>query len=473
MNNSPKKGKKYNCPYCDYRDYRFELIDHVEEEHEDMIPKNYTASRVVYNAINKKVHGLCMICHKETKWDETKQRYDTLCGNPKCKSEYVKIVRSRMVKKYGTHNLLTDPEFQKKMLENRSISGKYKFEDGGSVGYVGSYEKKFLEFMDKFLHIKSYDIISPGPNIPYTYKGKEHIWITDFIYEPYNLVFDIKDGGDNPNTRDMKEYREKQTAKEKAIAEYGDYNYIRLTDNKFEQLISIFIELKEKVDGKPLIRINESVNESHIISSKEDNNMIHENYTSIPEFKTDKDLFNFMRKNISYKNYTKLMSPEEVYQTKKGSCHDQVMFELYCLRKMKLKPKALFIIEYNDEGNGNSNVTHSLVYYTKNNKIYWFENAWGGNEGIHEFNSISELKEKLHNLHDNGKFGNNKAYPKLEITSFKSHKPGETLQELVDICVNESYIEESTSSTIRDDYKPKGKKEFIFFSKSSHYRFCD
>ena len=253
-----KKGKKYNCPYCVYRDYRINLIEHVEDEHEDLIPKGYSPSRVVYNAINKKDHGTCMICKKETEWDESKQRYNTLCGNPRCKSEYVKIVRSRMVKKYGTYNLLNDPEFQKKMLENRSISGKYKFQDGGSIGYVGSYEKKFLEFMDQFLHIKSYDIISPGPTIPYIYGGKEHTWITDFLYEPYNLVFDIKDGGDNPNTRDMKSYREKQIAKEKAIAEQGEYNYIRLTDNKFEQLISIFMELKENVEDKPLIRINEA-----------------------------------------------------------------------------------------------------------------------------------------------------------------------------------------------------------------------
>lgn len=270
-------SKRYKCPYCEYRAYRKDLIDHIDDNHEDMIPKGYTSSRVVYNTINKKDHGTCMICHKETKWDDDKQRYDTLCGNPKCKKQYVEMVRSRMVHKYGTYNLLKDPNFQKKMLEGRSISGKYKFEDGGSVGYVGSYEKKFLEFMDKFLHVKSYDIISPGPNIPYTYKGKEHIWITDFLYEPYNLVFDIKDGGDNPNTRDMKEYREKQLAKEKAIAEYGDYNYIRLTDNKFEQLILLIMELKEKDDEKPIIRINESINELHIISSKEDNNMIYEN----------------------------------------------------------------------------------------------------------------------------------------------------------------------------------------------------
>ena len=48
------KGKRYKCPYCDYREYRSELIDHVGEEHDDMIPKDYTPARIVYNAINKK-----------------------------------------------------------------------------------------------------------------------------------------------------------------------------------------------------------------------------------------------------------------------------------------------------------------------------------------------------------------------------------------------------------------------------------
>lgn len=460
-------SKRYKCPYCEYRAYRIDLITHVGDEHNDMIPKNYTPARIVYNTINKKDHGTCMICHKETKWDEDKQRYDTLCGNPRCKKQYVEMVRSRMVHKYGTYNLLKDPNFQKKMLEGRSISGKYKFEDGGSVGYVGSYEKKFLEFMDKFLHIKSYDIMSPGPNIPYKYKNEEHIWITDFLYVPYNLVFDIKDGGDNPNTRDMKEYREKQTAKEKAIAEYGDYNYIRLTDNKFEQLILLMMELKEKDDEKPIIRINESMNKLHIISSKEDINMITESYNEIPKFESDKELSDFMKKNIFYKNYTKLMSPEDVYSTKRGSCHDQVMFELYCLRQLKLKPKALFLIEYNDTGRGNSNVTHSLVYYEKNNKTYWFENAWGGQEGIHEFNSLDDLKQKITDLHNSGKFGNVSIYPELEFRSFKTHKPGETLQELVNKClsIKESSVNEFVSSKVIDDYESKQDMNISSFAR--------
>ena len=68
--------------------------------------------------------------------------------------------------------------------------------------------------------------------------------------------------------------------------------------------------------------------------------------SNIQKFDSPEQLQQWMKQNISYKNYTKLMPPEEVYNSKKGSCHDQVMFELYCLRQMKKNPKALFIIEY-------------------------------------------------------------------------------------------------------------------------------
>lgn len=282
-------AKKYKCPYCQLRLERKELINHIDEEHEDMLPKGYSAARLVYNQINKRTHGTCMICKKETEWDENKQRYDTLCGSKKCHDEYVKMVRTRMVRKYGTETLLNNPEHQKKMLANRSISGYYKFRDGGKIGYVGSYENKFLEFLDVFLNVKSSDIISPGPTILYHYKGKEHFWVTDFLYEPYNLVFDIKDGGSNPNTREMKEYREKQKAKELSIQEQGDYNYIRLTDNKFEQLIEIFLLLKDsEYLSRPLIKINELAN---IHEEYRDNDLTRQQIYHISTVNHDGEIF--------------------------------------------------------------------------------------------------------------------------------------------------------------------------------------
>ena len=45
----------------------------------------------------------------------------------------------------------------------------------------------------------------------------------------------------------MEEYREKQIAKETMITELGTYNYLRLTDNQFGQLLSILLELKQEM----------------------------------------------------------------------------------------------------------------------------------------------------------------------------------------------------------------------------------
>ena len=85
-------------------------------------------------------------------------------------------------------------------------SGYYTFTSGGKIPYVGSYERKFLEFMDKVLQVKTIDIIPSFPIVEYEYperSGNKHFWILDFYYVPANLAIDIKDGGDNPNNREM------------------------------------------------------------------------------------------------------------------------------------------------------------------------------------------------------------------------------------------------------------------------------
>ena len=268
---SIKYKKKYKCPYCDDRFERAKLANHIEKKHNELIPQGYTASRVAFNTMNHKTVGHCIICGKETDWNEDKCRYERLCNSKKCHRQYVKLTEERLKAARGVSKseMLSDPSFQDKMLKGRSISGTYKFSDGGKIDYVGTYEKNFLEFMDKFLHVQSIDIQAPGPTIEYYYEGKKHFWITDFYYIPYNLVLDIKDGGKNPNNREMPEYRAKQKAKEKAIASDGRYNYIRLTDNQFDQLIEIMLDLKDAMidmespynqklaQYKPIIRINE------------------------------------------------------------------------------------------------------------------------------------------------------------------------------------------------------------------------
>ena len=295
-----KNVKRYKCPYCEKRVERNQLQYHIGKDHQDMIPQGYTAARVAFNYLNKKTEGHCIICGGVTDWNEDKKRYERLCNKPACKKKYVKMTEDRLKKARGVtkKEMMSDPQHQDMMLKNRSISGIYKFEDGGKVPYVGSYEKNFLEFMDQYLHVSSMDIQAPGPTIEYYFEGKKHFWITDFYYTPYNLVFDIKDGGSNPNKRQMGEYRAKQRNKEAAIIEQGEYNYLRLTDNKFDQLIEIMMDLKDsmtvldgpyyqKVSGyKPVVKINESINVNEVFCQND------------PEMVTYKVLTN----PITYKN---------------------------------------------------------------------------------------------------------------------------------------------------------------------------
>lgn len=262
--------RKYKCIFCNKSFERAKLANHIDKYHDDMlcIEKGYTANRIVFDICNKKepigsAYGVCRICKQPTEWDEKSVRYKAYCS-VKCKDQARKNYEKNMLKVYGKTTLLDDMEWQEtKMLANRGISGKYRWSDGTYKSYVGSYEKKFLEFCDNVLNIDSGDLLTPGPTIYYEFEGKEHTWITDAIYLPYNLVFDIKDGGNNKNNREMPEYRAKQIMKEKFITDQGEYNYIRLTNNEFVQLLTIFSELKESYSNeeepKTISRVHEHV----------------------------------------------------------------------------------------------------------------------------------------------------------------------------------------------------------------------
>lgn len=271
-------AKRYKCPYCELRDERKKLIAHIDKRHEEMLPEGYDGARTVYDMINHtNGHGTCRICKKDTQWNMSSQRYDVLCGNPKCKEAMREEYKKNMIRVKGTYNILNDPEQQQKMLANRKISGKYRYSDGTVFTYTGSYEKKLLEFEDAVMNIPSKDIMMPGPTIEYMYNGKKHFYIADQLYIPYNLIIEIKDGGDNKNGKEtpgMIASREKTIEKEKVITDKGEYNYLRLTNNDFVQLIEIFMELKDHYltgDDSKIVRVHEAYakNENDIYYNKD------------------------------------------------------------------------------------------------------------------------------------------------------------------------------------------------------------
>lgn len=263
---SSKRNIRYKCPYCDKRFTREDLVHHVEDEHEDMIPDGYSALRLVFNYVNKKpidYNGKCTECGGETGFDENTGRYRRQCQNPACKASFIKKFENNMIRTKGVTRISSTAEGQEKMLANRKISGTYKFKNGKEKTYTGSYELNTLKFMDRIMDLDPDDIMCPGPVLEYEYEDKKHLYITDFYYQPYNLIIEVKDGGSRPNNRNMPEYRGKQIAKEKFIIKNTNYNYLRLTDNDLSQLLSVFADLKMQLvenTGERVIHVNEAMN---------------------------------------------------------------------------------------------------------------------------------------------------------------------------------------------------------------------
>lgn len=331
--------KKFNCPFCTERFYRNTLADHIEKEHDDEIPSNYTPYRMAYDVVNDKDgHGNCTICGKPTTWNERTQKYNRLCGSKQCIEKSRNFYKKNMIKVYNKTTLLDDPKQQEKMLANRRISGKYKWSDGTIFTYTGKYENKLMEFLDTVMNFKSNEVIAPGPTLEYEYKGKIHHWITDFLLLPYNLIIEVKDGGDNPNKRVMPEYRAKQVAKEEMITNLGTYSYIRLTNNDFGQLMCILAELKmnnNENKSVPLYRIHESyqnkLNNEFILIKEE---------MTIPS-SVEELLRNEIKRTLGPNNYGNNIIPKEVNYTEKSTRENDTNRDVYVLYEIYPKSKRI------------------------------------------------------------------------------------------------------------------------------------
>ncbi len=94
-----------------------------------------------------------------------------------------------------------------------------------------------------------------------------------------------------------------------------------------------------------------------------------------------------------YEN-TRVQSPEWVIENKRGNCVDQVNLEYWFFKENGIKTK-IYYIEY-ENGKGTS-PSHMFIVLDNNDKIYWYENAWKDQAGLHEYYNLYECLSDIKN----------------------------------------------------------------------------
>jgi hypothetical protein len=253
-------AKKYKrriyCQFCDFFCYDAdEMVAHIEKHHPEVIPEDFSPWRFFYFLKTGNKTGGCVICKKPTDWNEKTHKYNRFCNNPLCKEKYKKTFDKRMIGMYGKTSLFDDPDYHRKLLANRRISGIYTWRDHiTQTTYTGSYEKSFLEFLDNVLELDPKDVIGPSPHTYYyQYEGKQHFYIPDFFIPSLNLEVEIKDGGDNPNTHPkiMAVDKVKEELKDNVMKSNSNtFNYIKITNKDNQKLFRFLEEIKFNTANK-------------------------------------------------------------------------------------------------------------------------------------------------------------------------------------------------------------------------------
>lgn len=332
-------GKKFKDLAC--------LYNHLEAKHSDMIPQNMSVQQFYYYTKTGRMNGNCVMCKQPTTWNMNTNKYNRFCNNPKCKEEYVKIMKGRMIAKYGKAHLLNDPNKQREMLANRSISGTYKWSDGKhETTYTGSYELDFLKTLDNFFEWDPADISMPSPHTyTYEYEGERKFYIPDVFIHSLDLEIEIKDGGDNPNRhhkiQDVDKVKEK--LKDDVLTSQKNFHYVKITNKNYSNFFDFLKEVKSEFekygDDKKIPRIFKTedirTKGEYIKESTEDSDVIEEGFARNVAEKID----NFNKK--SFRESDLILSLK--YDLVKGSPKELQDFLLQLIKGAKYEDDLVYV----------------------------------------------------------------------------------------------------------------------------------
>ena len=73
------------CPICQTKYINKNAVyNHIEKSHPDVLPQGMSGGEYYYRTIYGR-GGRCVVCKKETTWNEKTNKFNRFCNNPKCK----------------------------------------------------------------------------------------------------------------------------------------------------------------------------------------------------------------------------------------------------------------------------------------------------------------------------------------------------------------------------------------------------
>lgn len=235
------------CPFCSmiFNDKQ-KYCHHIALKHNEQVPPELEPLEYAYSLlVHKDVGRVCVMCKKNpVHFNQDTLKYERLCDRPQCKDEYVKMMKSRMVKVYGHEHLLNDADMQRKMLYNHANAKDYIWDNDHKFRIIGTYEEDFLNKL-KSLGWSPNDIIAPSPN-NYWYKwgdGTQHLYIPDFFIPSLTLDVEIKQGGFNDSymehNRDIEHRKDLMMQR---MCEKSGRHYIKIMDKDYTEFEKLYVK---------------------------------------------------------------------------------------------------------------------------------------------------------------------------------------------------------------------------------------
>lgn len=235
------------CLFCSMIfDDKQKYCHHVAKIHNDQVPDDAEPLEYAYSLmVGKPVGRTCIMCHKNpVNFNQSTLKYERFCDNPECKDAYVKLVKGRMVNKYGKEHLLNEAEMQRKMIYNHPLAKDFVWDDDHTFRVIGTYEYDFLNTL-KELGWSPNDVIAPSPN-DYWYKwhdGTTHLYIPDFYIPSLSLEVEIKES-DNTHPR-MEHSRDIEHLKDQMMMKRmkkSAMNYIKIVDKNYTDFLNDYVK---------------------------------------------------------------------------------------------------------------------------------------------------------------------------------------------------------------------------------------